>query len=67
MEKTIQLYKSQYGFQTKRRCEQAIMDLIGKILHELHNKKVTLALFIDLSKAFEYIKPWYINKKTRNI
>ena len=38
MEDTYQFYKSQYGFRAKRGCEQAIMDLLGKILHGLNNK-----------------------------
>ena len=52
MECTNQFYKSQYGFRAKRSCEQAIMDLHGKILHGLNNKKTTIALFFDLSKTF---------------
>ena len=39
MEDTNQFYKSQHGFRAKRSCEQAIMDLLGKILHGLNNKK----------------------------
>ena len=57
MEKINQLYKSQYDFQAKRSCKEAIMDLIGKILHGLNNKKVTLTLFIDLSKVFNTLIP----------
>ena len=39
MEDTNQFYKSQYGFRAKRSCEQAMMDLLGKILHGPNNKK----------------------------
>ena len=65
MEKTNQLYESQYGFQAKRSCEQAIMDLIGKILHGVNNKKVTLALFTDLSKAFNTLSHDILKKLER--
>ena len=62
MEKTNQLNKNQYGFWAKWSCEQAIMDLFGKTLHGLNNKKVTLALFIDLSKAFDALNHEILTK-----
>ena len=47
------LYKSQYGFHSKRSCEQAMLELIGKILQNKNNKQHSSAIFLDLSKAFD--------------
>ena len=37
----------------KKVVSKRIMELTGKILHGLNNNKVTIAPFIDLSKAFD--------------
>ena len=50
-----QIYESQYGFRTKHSCEHAIQELTGAILKGMEQKKYTLALFLDLSKAFDTI------------
>ena len=47
----------------KRSCEQAIIDLLGKILHGLNNKKATIALFIDLSIAINTLNHGILTKK----
>ena len=39
------------------------MDLLGKILHSLNNKKTTITLFIDLSKAFDTLNYDILTKK----
>ena len=39
------------------------MDLLGKILHGLNNKKTMIALFIDLSKAFNTLNHEILTKK----
>ena len=56
-------FRSQYGFQKKRSCEHAITELIGEICKGLENKKHTIALFIDLSKAFDTISHEILYKK----
>ena len=48
-------FKSQYGFRKKRSCEHAITELVGEICKGLKNGKHTVALFLDLSKAFDTI------------
>ena len=53
LEKHQILYDSQYGFQTKHSCEQAIIELIGKTLQAKIDGLHTAALFLDLSKAFD--------------
>ena len=52
---TGQIFKSQYGFRNNHSCENAIQELVGKILKGYENRKSTLAVFLDLSKAFDTI------------
>ena len=49
------LFQSQYGFRKKHSCEHAITELVGEICKGLDNKCHTIAVFIDLSKAFDTI------------
>ena len=51
-----QLYQSQYGFRTNHSCEHAVQELIGKILKNSENKEYTVAVFLDLSKAFDSLE-----------
>ena len=48
-----QLYNSQYGFRTQHSCEQAITELVGKVFKGKNENKHTIAIFVDLSKAFD--------------
>ena len=48
-----QFYQSQYGFRTGHYCETAIAELVGTIIKNQEEKKLTLGVFIDLSKAFD--------------
>ena len=52
---TSQIYESQYGFRAKHSCKNAIQELVGNILKGQENGKMTLAVFLDLSKAFDTI------------
>ena len=45
-----QFYQSQYGFRTGHSCETAIAELVGTIIKNQEEKKLTLGVFIDLSK-----------------
>ena len=47
------LYQSQYGFRNKHSCEQAILELTGRILHARDEGLHAAAIFLDLSKAFD--------------
>ena len=49
---TNQLYQSQYGFRKGHSCENAICELVGAIAKNREEKKHTVGIFIDLSKAF---------------
>ena len=50
---TNQLYQSQYGFRKGHSCENAICELVGTVAKNREEKKHTLGIFIDLSKAFD--------------
>ena len=47
------LYPSQYGFHTRRSCEQAITELVGYILQSKNRNEHCASIFLDLSKAFD--------------
>ena len=50
-----QIYISQYGFQSGHSCKHAVSELAVEILKGKNNNKNTLALFLDLSKAFNML------------
>ena len=47
------LYNSQYGFRSRRSCEQAITELVGYILQSKNRNEHCASIFLDLSKAFD--------------
>ena len=47
------LYPSQYGFQTRRLCEEAITELVGYILQSKNHNEHCASIFLNLSKAFD--------------
>ena len=47
------LYDSQYGFCTKRSCEQAIAELSGYVLQSRNRHEESASVFLDLSNAFD--------------
>ena len=56
METTGQIYNSQYGFRSQHSCENAVTELTSEIVKGLQNGMYTLALFLDLSKAFDTLE-----------
>ena len=48
-------FTSQHGFRNKYSCESAVSELIGNVCKGHKKGKHTLAIFIDLSKAFDRI------------
>ena len=46
-------YDSQYGFRSKRSCNQAITELTGRLLQANELSLHSTAIFLDLSKAFD--------------
>ena len=49
------IYSSQHGFRNKHSCESAVGELIGNVCKGHKKCKHTLAIFLDLSKAFDTI------------
>ena len=55
LEDNNMLYSNQFGFRSKKSTEQAATYFIDNIRTEMDNGKLTGAVFIDLSKAFDTI------------
>ena len=47
------LYDSQYGFRSKHSCEDAILEMVGRLLQAWNEDKHCAGIFLDLSKAFD--------------
>ena len=47
------LYESQFGFCSKHCCEQAIIELVGKLLQVREQGDHVVGNFLDLFKAFD--------------
>ena len=53
LEKTEQIFPSQYGFRTSNSCENAVSELLSTIIKGKEEGLYTVSLFLDLSKAFD--------------
>ena len=53
--KTNVLFNKQYGFRNKLSTYIAVLDFVININHSIDNDKYTLAVLMDLSKAFDTI------------
>ncbi len=49
------LYQKQFGFRAKRSTVQAVTEICVDIIESFENKQVTMATFLDLSKAIDTI------------
>ena len=54
-DKNGQIFKSQYGFRSQHSCELAVSELLSEIIKTNENGKHTIAVYLDLSKAFDTI------------
>ena len=57
------LYASQYGFHSKRSCQQAIAELMGYILHSKNKTEHSASVFLNLLKAFDMLDHQILLKK----
>lgn len=55
VEKYSLINNRQYGFQNGRSTEDAIATLVSKIYSNIDQKKPTIAVFVDLCKAFDSV------------
>ena len=46
-------FNSQYGFRKLHSTQYAALELIDRTMHDIDNKHVSLALYMDMSKAFD--------------
>ena len=53
LEKSGQIFPSQYGFRTAHSCENAVSELLSTIIKGKDEGLYTISLFLDLSKAFD--------------
>ena len=60
---TGQISDKQYGFRAKHSCEHAVGQLVGTVLKNLENNKITVSVLLDLSKAFDTIEHQIMLKK----
>ena len=49
------LFKKQYGFRKNHSTSLALLDLVDKITSAIDEKKYTVGIFLDLSKAFDTV------------
>ena len=52
---TGQIFNSQCGFCSKLSCENTIQELVGHVVKGYEQNKFTIAVYLDLSKAFDTI------------
>ena len=57
------LFKSQYSFRSNHSCEHAIGELVGNIAKNHENAEHMIAIYLDLSKAFDTISHKMLLKK----
>ena len=58
------LFKSQYGFRKLHSTETAAIELTDTLLQNLDNGDIPIAIFLDLSKAFDTLDHAILLKKT---
>ena len=63
LDKNNIFYEKQYGFRKKHSCEWAIQNLYGHLLKNKEDGIKSVAIFLDLSKAFDTLSHKLLLKK----
>ena len=63
LEKSEQIFPSQYGFRTSYSCENAVSELLSTIIKGKEQGLYTISMFLDLSKAFDSLEHDMMLKK----
>ena len=50
------MYESQYGFRSQHSCDNAVGEVVSGIVKNLESGYTSVAIFLDLSKAFDMLK-----------
>ena len=58
-------YKSQYGFRQRHSTELAALELSDRLYDQLDNGEIPIAIFLDLSKAFDTLDHEILLEKLR--
>ena len=66
MQDTNQYYLKQFGFHLKSSTTHVVAELVGEILQGFNDNVYTLALFINLYKAFYCVDHNILLNKLRN-
>ena len=66
IQKKMLLFDSQFGFRCKHSTIDAILEFIGKVIKGFDRGDKTLAVFLDLSKAFDTLPHKTLLKKLEN-
>ena len=56
LNRTGQINPTQYGFRANHSCDNAVNYLVGKVVKNLEKRNDTVAVFLDLSKAFDTLE-----------
>ena len=65
-DKNCLFYSNQYGFRKLHSTELAGLELTDRILKDIDERNVSLAIFMDLSKAFDTLDHQILLKKLHN-
>ena len=63
LNETCQLYCGQYGFRKNHSCKHTVQELVGNALKGLEKKEYTIAVYLDLSNAFDTLEHDVLLKK----
>ena len=58
------LSPSQFGFRKNSSTYMAAAEIVNYIAKGFDSNEITIGVFLDLSKAFDTVSPWYFTSET---